>query len=91
MMSSGDGVSWPPGIFLLNEQTQMTPSVAVYMNRLWVAFTQNNNEVQSALLVCSSADGIAWTGNRVTGQQAINVPQVEGYRPCAGLAFVVRP
>jgi hypothetical protein len=45
------------------ESSKDAPSLAAFNNRLYVSFIANNSSNQ--VLLCSTADGVSWTGNIV--------------------------
>jgi hypothetical protein len=50
------------------QASKAAPAVAVFQNKLWVAFVANN--ATNDLLVCSSADGRAWSQSTPVQEQA---------------------
>ena len=52
----------------IGQTSRSAPSLAVGDNRLWVGFVGNDQAGQNPVLLCSSSDGINWTGNSFINQ-----------------------
>ncbi len=66
--------------------SQAAPSLAVFNNRLYVAFI--STEANQAVLVCSSSDGVNWTGNTNIGQQSPSAPSLAVFNGRLYAAFI---
>ncbi len=68
-------------------QTSKTgPSLAVFNNRLYVAFV--GTDASQPVLVCSTADGVNWSNYTATGQYSHVAPSLAAYNNRLYVAYV---
>ena len=65
------------------QQSQAAPSIAALNSNLWMAFL--SNDASREILVCSSSDGISWSGATKTGHQTAISPCMTN---CGGVLFI---
>jgi hypothetical protein len=70
----------------INQTSQLGPSLAVFNNKLYVAFIANNPG--NAVLVCSSADGVKWTNNTDINQTSKFAPSLAPFNNKLYIAFI---
>ena len=56
MCSSPDGENWSANSLVYKVASAQAPALAVFNNKLWLAFIDGDNEVR----VTSSSDGLSW-------------------------------
>lgn len=72
---------------LQNESSKTAPALGAFGNRLLASFVANNSSDQ--LLICSSADGVTWTGNTlVHGELSKTAPSLATLGAKAYVAFI---
>jgi len=85
--STADGVTWSAASQVTGQTTSGPPSLAVFNNRLWVAFIAN--DPSNRLLICSTADGGTWSAaSQVTGQTTGGDPSLAVFNYRLWVAFI---
>jgi hypothetical protein len=70
--SSANGQAWSPSTVVTDQFakqfTKMAPALAVWDNKLWLAFVADNDS--NDLVICSTADGKTWSPTALVANQA---------------------
>src|SRR5262249_17570921 len=74
-----------------SQSSKRAPALAVYQNKLWIAFVADNDTNQ--LLVCNSSNGTDWTDdipvkNPSRSQSSKRAPALAAYQTKLSIAFV---
>ena len=87
--SSPDGVNWT-GNTNIGQASATAPSVAGFDDgvntQLYCAFVADNGT--GTVLVCSTADGVNWTGNTNIGEASATAPSLAPFNGQLYVAFV---
>ncbi len=70
----------------LDQYSPFAPSLAVFNNRLYAAFIAN--DPSNNVLVCSTGDGVNWTGSTKIGQLSATAPSLAAFNGQLYCAFV---
>ena len=72
--STADGVNWTPDHTPVHQTSQSAPSLAVFHDQLYVMFI--GTDADKPVLVCSTADGAAWTNYTLVNQSSLAAPSL---------------
>jgi hypothetical protein len=83
--STADGTNWSNAA-AIQQSSKFAPSLAVFNDRLYVAFVANNPG--NGVLVCSTADGTSWTDNTNIQQASKFAPSLAVFNNRLYVAFI---